>query len=118
MKNNNLKNITNKEQIRKMVRQEVALQYDEIYKECANNIMHQTIAGVLLCLERTHGFKEKRLKSFLKDLQNWLDVMNNPTDLNKGWNQNDNIIYFKETYGIDLTELFSAKISSVKIRND
>ena len=98
MKNNKLKTVTNADQIRKMVKQEVALQYDEIYKECAENIMWQTLASVLLCLERTRDYREKRLKDFLNDLKNWIDVMNEPTDLNGKWNNNDNIIYFKEFY--------------------
>ena len=117
MKNNKLKTISNSDQIRKMVKQEVALQYDKIYEECAENIMRQTLASVLLCLERTRDYKKKRLNDFLNDLKNWIDVMNKPTDLNGKWNNNDNIIYFKEKYGIDLCEMFSAKTSKMKIQD-
>ena len=110
MRNKKLKELTTIGQARKIAQEETEKKYDEIFAECAADVMHQTLANVLLCLERSYGFGEIRLKRFIKDLQGWNDVMNNPTALTGSWTTIDNIEYFKSKYGIDLRKEFEAEI--------
>lgn len=85
--------------------------YDEIFADCANDVMQQTLANVLLCLERDYGFGKKRLTDFVKQLQGWCDIMSQDTELTKAWSTDDNIEYFKKKYGIDVRECFSAEVT-------
>lgn len=110
MRNNKLKQITTFSQAKRIVQQETQNQIGEIFAECAEDVMQQTIANVLLCLERSCGFGEIRLKRFVKDLQGWNDVMCTPTGLSRTWTTYDNIEYFKTKYGIDLRKEFYAEI--------
>lgn len=82
----------------------------QVFADCAEDVMQQTLANVLLCLERDYGFKDKRLKDFVANLQGWIDIMSQPTELTKAWGTVDNIEYFKTKYGIDLRKEFVADI--------
>lgn len=100
----------NKTEAFKIAQKEVSAKYDEIFADCAADVMQQTLANVLLCLERDYNFGKKRLSDFVKALQGWCDIMDSPTELTKGWTTNDNIKYFREKYGIDLKKEFSAEV--------
>lgn len=95
----------------KIAKQEVTAMYDQVFAECAEDVMQQTLANVLLCLERDYGFGTRRLKSFVKNLQRWCDVMSTPTEITKAWSTSENIEYFKSKYGIDLREEFKADVT-------
>lgn len=110
MRNKKFKALSTFGQAHKIAKEETEKRYQEIFSECAADVMQQTLANVLLCLERECGFGEIRLKRFVKALQSWCDVMNSPTEITGTWTTNDNIEYFKERYGIDLRKEFQAEI--------
>jgi hypothetical protein len=94
----------------KIAKQEVTAMYDQVFAECAEDVMQQTLANVLLCLERDYDWRKQRLENFVKNLQGWCDIMQHDTDITKAWSTNDNIEYFKDKYGIDLREEFKAEV--------
>lgn len=95
----------------KIAKQEVTAMYDQVFAECAEDVMQQTLANVLLCLERDHDFDAEQLKDFVTNLQRWCEVMSKPTEITKAWSTSENIEYFKRKYGIDLRKEFKAEIS-------
>ena len=111
MKNKRIKQLTTFGQARKIAQEETTKQYQTIFAECAADVMQQTLANVLLTLERDYGWKRKRLKKFIANLQGWNDIMSQPTELTKTWTTNDNIRYFQEKYSIDLRKVFEAEVA-------
>lgn len=99
-----------KRDIKREVKEQLTKQYAETYADCASDVMQQTLANVLLCLERNYGFGKKRLSDFVHALQMWCDVMDSPTERTGTWTTEDNIAYFKEKYGIDLKKEFQAVV--------
>lgn len=105
----NYKPLTRSE-AKKIAREEVNSAYQELFAECAADVMQQVISNVLLCLERDYGWKKQRLDSFVHNLQSWCDIMQKSTEITKAWSTTDNIEYFKKKYLIDLREEFKAEV--------
>lgn len=101
-----------KTKARAIAREEVIKQYEQIFADCAADVMHQTLATFLLWLERDKGYGKKRLKDAVEAIKGWCDIMDNPGEGARGWNTVDNIEYFKKRYGIDLREEFKAEIKA------
>lgn len=102
----------NKTKARAIAKEEVTKQYQQIFADCAADVMHQTIATFLLYFERDLGYGKKRLKDIVEGVKGWCDIMDNPSELAGGWSTVDNIEYFKKKYGIDLREEFKAEIKN------
>jgi hypothetical protein len=60
------------------------------------------MANVLVTLEKSYGFKEKRLKRILEDVEDMTQLMEKPTRLTHRFTSKDNIRYLFEKFGIDL----------------
>lgn len=101
-----------KTKARVIAQEEVTKFYEDIFRECAADVMHQTIATFLLYLERDKGYGKKRLKDAVEAIKGWCDIMDNPGEGARGWSTVDNIEYFKKKYGIDLREEFKAEIKN------
>ena len=101
-----------KSKARQIAQEEVGKIQSEIYRDCASDIMQQTLANVLLCLERDYGWRGQRLRGFVKNLQGWIDIMSTSTPLTDEWTTTDNIEYFCKQYGIDLKKEFVAELIS------
>lgn len=103
--------VMNRSEAVRIARAEVEKSYKQTFADCAADVMQQTLATVLLTLERSYGWKDKRLKDFVANLRCWVDAMERPTDLTGTWETTDNIDYFREVYGIDLRKEFEAEVS-------
>lgn len=103
--------VMNRSEAVRIARAEVESHYKQTFAECAADVMQQTLATVLLTLERSYGWKEKRLREFVTNLRCWVDAMERPTELTGTWKTTDNINYFRDVYGIDLPKEFEAEVS-------
>ena len=103
--------VMSKSAARQIAKEEVSRMYEQVYAECAADVMQQTLANVLLCLERDYGWRSKRLREFVSNLQGWCDIMQTDTPITKSWTTNDNIDYFKNKYSIDLRKEFEAEVT-------
>ncbi len=101
---------TKKAEIVREVQKQLPDYYRQVFRSCAEDVMQQTIAGVMMTLEKCYGWKRTRLHRFVKDLQMMLDAMLQPTDITAAWSNDDNIQYLRR-YGIDIKEEFKAEIS-------
>ena len=102
--------VMNKTQARKIAKEEVSKLYEEVFSECAENVMQQVVSNVLLCLERDYGWRSKRLREFVQNLRGWCDIMQQDTPITKSWTTLDNIAYFLEKYNIDIKKEFQAEV--------
>lgn len=85
------------EEVKKQVKQARS----DIYEDVANDIVSQTIACVLYYLDKTYGFRKKRLRSVVEGTQS---IMSTKV-LGKGFDSVDVIGYMKDTYNIDLENI-------------
>lgn len=102
--------VMNKSTARQIAKEEVSRMYEQVFAECAADVMQQTLANVLLTLERDYGWKRQRLQGFVRNLQGWTDIMQTPTAITGTWSTNDNIAYFQNKYHIDLRKEFDAEV--------
>lgn len=110
MKANYYSKPMSKTEAHRIAKQEVNAMYNEVFADCAADVMQQTLATVMLCLERDYGWKKQRLDGFVHNLQSWCDIMQKSTEITKAWSTTDNIEYFKKKYLIDLREEFKAEV--------
>lgn len=102
----------NRSEARKIAKQETEAMYEQIFADCASDVMQQVIANVLLSMERDYDYTEEQLKEFIHNVKRWINAMQEPSGLSRGWTTDDNIDYFKEQYGIDLRKEFVAEVSA------
>lgn len=95
---------------RQIAKEEVSRMYEQVFAECAADVMQQTLANVLLCLERDYGWRDKRLRDFIVNLKGWCDIMQQDTPITKSWTTLDNLAYFLEKYKIDIKKEFQAEV--------
>jgi hypothetical protein len=95
----------------KIAKQECEAMYEQVFQDCAEDVMQQTLANVLLSLERDYGWRSKRLREFVNNLKGWCDIMQTDTPITKAWTTNDNIDYFKTKYDIDLRKEFDVEVT-------
>lgn len=101
----------NKTKAHQIAQEEVNKMYQQIFAECAGDVMAQVLSNVLLTLERDYGWRDKRLTDFIHNLHGWVDIMQTPSEITDEWTTKDNIRYFADKYGIDLEKEFEPQIS-------
>ena len=111
MKANYYSKPMSKTEAHRIAKQEVSAMYEQVFSDCAEDVMQQTLANVLLSLERDYGWRKQRLSEFVANVKSWCDIMQTDTELTKAWSTTDNIRYFKEKYGIDLRTEFTAEVT-------
>ena len=95
--------------IRRTCREEYEQYREEIFKECAHDIMTQALCVVYYTLIQK-GWREKRLKDFTAEIKATNDLMCNPSKLHHRFNPIDIEKMIKEKYGIDLRKEFEPTI--------
>lgn len=86
--------------------------YEEHFKQIAPELCHQTLAVVLFVLEKTHGWKGKRLRDFLEAFVEVKRMMNTPTAMNHKFDPLDCLEYYRKKYGIDIAEIVEVEVES------
>lgn len=105
----NYKPLTRSE-AKKIAREEMEQYKFDVFSECAAEILQQSTAAVLITLEKCYGWKKQRLTEFTKSLQMYLDTMQEGGISGK-WDNDENIGYLKEVFGIDLRAEFQAEVT-------
>ncbi len=95
--------------IRQTCRQEYENLREEIFRECAHDIMTQALCVVYYTLIQK-GWREKRLKDFTAEIKATNDLMCNPSKLHHRFNSIDIEEMLKSKYGINLREEFKPTI--------
>lgn len=95
--------------IRQTCRQEYENLREEIFRECAHDVMTQALCVVYYTLIQK-GWREKRLKDFTAEIKATNDLMCNPSKLHHRFNPIDIEEMLKSKYGIDLREEFKPTI--------
>lgn len=90
-------------QIRKEVR-------EEVYTECANDIMIQCLSTVFWTLATNCGYGAGRLKKLAEMLHDTKDLMDNPSRLHHKFSGLECEQIIKEKYGVDLRAEFTAEV--------
>ena len=99
-----------KSEARRIAREEMEQYKFDVFSECAAEILQQSIAAVLITLEKCYGWKKERLTEFVSNLQMYLDTMQEGGITGK-WDNDENIGYLKEVFGIDLRAEFQAEVT-------
>ena len=89
------------EMVNEEVRKHIKKARSDIYDDVAEDIVRQTIACCLFYLDKTFGFREKRLKNVVSGIINFLELK----PFGKSLNAVDIMKYLKEEYNIDLDEI-------------
>ena len=104
--------LTDTNAIRKEVERQFSEKKFEVMQEIAPDVAQQVLSNVLITLEKSYGFKKRRLQSFLEQLKAMCELMDNPTHLTHRFDTDDNIAYLKDKYGIDLRTEFTFDVVS------
>ena len=99
---------------RRIAREEYENMREEIFRQCADEIMAQAIATVLWTLQTRYGWKRKRLWDFANALLDTRDLMCKPSKLHHKFSPLDCIKELKDKYGMDIKKLFKAKVEVQK----
>lgn len=99
-----------KSEARRIAREEMEQYKFDVFSECAAEILQQSIAAVLITLEKCYGWKQQRLTGFVSSLKMYLDTMQEGGITGK-WDNDENISYLKEAFGIDLRAEFQAEVT-------
>lgn len=73
----------------------------DIYDEISEDVVKQTIACCLCVLDKSYGFRKKRLESMVRSIADMLNIQ----PFGKSIRTDDCIKYLKEQYNIDLDEI-------------
>lgn len=87
--------------INEEVKKQVKQARSDIYDEVSEDIVRQTIACCLIYLDKTYGFREKRLRGVISGILGFLELKpfgHEVTSVTA-------IEYLKDKYGIDLDEM-------------
>lgn len=87
--------------VKKLVRRECVIQYDEIRKEIVKDIAEQLTAAVLYTLNVCEGFGEKRLRRFFEELNGTFQDMAGVGFAGE-FDADDLTELVRERFGIDL----------------
>lgn len=87
--------------VKKLVRRECIVQYDEIRKEIVKDIAEQLTAAVLYTLNVCEGFGEKRLRRFFEELNGTFQDMAGVGFAGE-FDADDLTELVRERFGIDL----------------
>ena len=109
MRNNKLKQITTRRQADIIAAQHVQQYKDELFEQNASEILQQVIAAVMIVHEKNDGWKDIRQKRFIENLKDYLSLMHSKDFFGREWDNDENIDYIKDRYGIDLRKEFQAE---------
>lgn len=87
--------------VKKLVRRECVIQYDEIRKEIVKDIAEQLTAAALYTLNVCEGFGEKRLRRFFEELNGTFQDMAGVGFAGE-FDADDLTALVRERFGIDL----------------
>ncbi len=104
-------------ELKQSVQAEFEKEHLNLYREATADITAQILANVLVALEQSYGWKEKRLKDFVSALHATEDSMVTPSPLHKTYTTLDNEKHLKDKFGIDLRAEFPPNVE-VKYAED
>lgn len=88
---------------RTLIKEEFEKRYEELFNSARKDLSAQLMAVVLVTLDKTYGFKGKRLKRFIQDVEANFKLIIDNSFATKTDTQTY-IDYIKDKYGIDLDE--------------
>lgn len=89
----------NKADVTKLVEQE----YKTLFDTAVDEVTHQIYAVMLTTLDKTYGWRKKRLRRFIKEVEAISKLMVNST-MRSDFDAYKCEEYLKDRYGIDLRE--------------
>lgn len=110
MRNNKLKQITTRHQADLIAAEHVQRYKEELFAKNASEILQQVMAAVLITLEKCYGWKGKRLTDFKDNFKMYLETMRKPDHFNSEWDNDENVQYVLDVFGIDLKAEFIAEV--------
>ncbi len=91
-------------------KRETANEYERIFKECADELLVQSISTVMWTLAVNNGWGAGRLRKLADDLHETQDLMNNPSPLHHKFSPLECEQIIKDKYNIDLRAEFKAQV--------
>lgn len=88
--------------IRREAEREVLRRYDQMQQDICEDFATQLMSNILLVLDKTYGWRGKRLNDFVEAVVSFCEVMNNPTALNHRFTADDNYHYLIKKYNLDV----------------
>lgn len=101
-------------EFQKAVADEIAKQEPEIFKKHAEMLAPQIMATVMKVLTMCEGYGKIRLERFVEEMQDLVDLMDNPSPLHHRFDPTDLIEEIKEKYGIDVVKEFPVRVEVQK----
>lgn len=102
--------LTSEKDVRRVARQEYEEVREEIFKECADDIMAQALCTVFYTLVTAYGWRKQRLRNFADALHSTNDLMCNSSRLHHRFSPLDIEQTLKDKYSLDLRREFKADI--------
>lgn len=102
--------VTSEKDVRRASRSECEEYREEIFKECADDIMAQALCTVFYTLLTAYGWRKQRLRNFADALHATNDLMCNPSRLHHRFSPLDIEQTLKDKYSLDLRREFKANI--------
>lgn len=93
---------------RRIAREEYENVREEIFRQCADDILAQTLINVFWTLNRSYGWGKKRLADFVEALHDTTELQCKPSRMHHRFSALDCEKELKEKYGIDVREEFKA----------
>lgn len=97
-------------QIKREVAAEMNRQEPELFKKHAEMLVPQIMATVIKALTMCEGYDKIRLERFVEEVQDLVDLMENPSPLHHRFDPTDLIEEIKEKYGIDVVKEFPPRV--------
>lgn len=85
-------------------------EHEKIFKQCADELLVQSLATVFWTLAINNGWGAKRLRKLADDLHETQNLMNNPSPLHHKFSPLECEQIIKEKYNIDLRAEFKAQV--------
>lgn len=102
--------LTSEKDVKKAARQEYEEVREEIFKECADDIMAQALCTVFYTLMTAYGWRKQRLRNFADALHATNDLMCNPSRLHHRFSPLDIEQMLKDKYRLDIRKEFQANV--------
>ncbi|MBR1750903.1 MAG: hypothetical protein IJ740_08495 [Ruminococcus sp.] len=95
---------------RQIAREEYEKIREEIFRDCAADIVAQCLANVLWTMNTSFGWGEKRLRALVEALHETDELQCCPSALHHRFSGLDCEEKIKESFGIDIRREFPAKV--------
>lgn len=102
--------VTSEKDVKKAARQEYEEIREEIFKECADDIMAQALCTVFYTLVTAYGWRKQRLRNFADALHETNNLMCNPSKLHHRFSPLDIEKTLKNKYALDVRKEFKANV--------